>query len=98
MRNGYNPSIVQADIEHCFLCGNSSGKLDRHEVWGGSNRQKSKALGLWVVLCHEPCHLSLAHGDRKTMDYLHQTGQRAAMEKLGLSTEEFIKLIGRNYL
>ena len=30
-------------------------KLDRHEPWGGANRQKSKALGLWVTLCRE-CH------------------------------------------
>lgn len=98
MRNGYSPSIVQADTERCFLCGNSNGKLDRHEIFGASNRQKSKRLGLWVVLCHEPCHLSLAHGYNSTMIALKQAGQTAAMQTYGWSTEEFIRQIGRNYL
>lgn len=98
MRNGYNPSIVQSDTERCFLCGNTNGKLDRHEIWGASNRQKSKRLGLWVVLCHEPCHLSLAHGRNSVMIALKQAGQSAAMQTYGWSTEEFIRQIGRNYL
>lgn len=52
-RNGYSPSILQSDLEVCYnwpsdyCCG---GKLDRHEVFGGTYRAKSKAFGLWVTL------------------------------------------------
>ena len=44
-RNGYAPSILQDDLSVCFRCGRSCEKLDRHEVYGAANRQKSKALG-----------------------------------------------------
>ena len=96
-RNGYGLSILQDDESMCYICGNRSGKLDRHEVYGASNRKKSKALGLWVVLCHEPCH-RLAHGDRYYMDLLHQRGQIAAMETYRWTKDDFRKEIGRNYL
>lgn len=49
-RNGYAPSIVQ-DIDGCYFCARQDGKLDRHEIFHGAYRQKSKALGLWVTLC-----------------------------------------------
>ena len=96
--NGYNASILQDDTNCCYLCGRRSGKLDRHEIYGASNRKKSKALGLWVVLCHRPCHLELAHGDRDTMDLLHRRGQIAAMNHYMLDRKEFINLIGRSYI
>jgi hypothetical protein len=52
-RNGYAPSILQTE-ERCFLCGRTDRKLDRHEPFGGPYRAKSKADGLWVLLCHYP--------------------------------------------
>lgn len=97
-RNGYGLSILQDDESRCYLCGNRAGKLDRHEIYGASNRKKSKELGFWVMLCHYPCHMTLAHGDRDTMDMLHRRGQIAAMNTYNLTTDEFINLIGRNYL
>ena len=69
-RNGYAPSILQRGRRgicggedapgHCYCCGRREGRgflerLERHEPWGAANRQKSKALGLWVTLCRE-CH------------------------------------------
>lgn len=97
-RNGYAESIVQPNGEVCFLCGRSSGKLDRHEIWGGALRSKSKRLGLWILLCHYPCHMEKAHGDRGVMTMLRQKGQEAAMAAYGWTIDEFIKQIGRNYL
>ena len=49
--NGYAPSIVQYDVDACYICYGCREKLDRHEIYGGANRQKSKRLGLWVTLC-----------------------------------------------
>lgn len=96
-RNGYGLSLLQDDESRCYLCGNRAGKLDRHEIYGASNRKKSKELGFWVTLCHEPCH-RLAHGDRAVMDLLHFRGQIAAMNTYGWSKEDFRNVIGRNYL
>ncbi len=56
---GYAPSIVQDDLEHCYICGCCCEDLVRHEPFNASNRKKSKRLGLWVNLCvhdHLMCH------------------------------------------
>lgn len=42
-RNGYAPSIVQADTSKCFLCQRSGVKLDRHEIFGNAMRSKASA-------------------------------------------------------
>lgn len=97
-RNGYGQSILQDDLSRCYLCGSSAGKIDRHEVFGAANRKKSKAYGLWVMLCHHPCHLEKAHGDGYVMDMLHRHGQLAAMTTYKMTIEEFVKWIGRSYL
>ena len=97
-RNGYAKSIMQTDMRKCFRCGRTTGKLDRHEVFPGPNRQKSKRLGLWVVLCHQDCHLNGAHAQQKIALALKQAGQVAAMKTYGWTKEDFIREIGRNYL
>ena len=46
-RNGYAPSIVQDDADECCaICYANGGKdpLNRHEIFGGAYRQKSKRL------------------------------------------------------
>ena len=99
--NGYAMSIVQYDTSRCYLCGNTAGKLDRHEIFGGvANRQKSKAYGLWVSLCHYPCHEgpSGPHMNASVMRYLHEKGQAAAQEAYGWTSDEFISRFGKNYL
>ena len=99
-RNGYAPSIMQSDLTRCYRCGRTSGKLDRHEVFGGSNRAKSKRYGLWLMLCHDGCHLGTwgVHYNAEAMAQLHREGQEAAMEAYGWTVEEFRKRIGKSYL
>lgn len=96
-RNGYVPSVIQ-DGEFCYLCGCTTRKLDRHEVFGGANREKSKAYGLWVLLCHRPCHLDEAHKNRWTRERLQSAAQQAAMKQYGWSVEDFIRVFGKNNL
>ena len=96
-RNGYNPSILQDDLTYCYCCGRTCEKLDRHEIFGGPNRQKSKELGLWVMLCHDSCHLNGVHAFPKKYEYLKQKAQRIAMKRYGWTTEDFIREFGRNY-
>ena len=98
--NGYAPSIIQHDISHCFACGRCDRKLDRHELFFGSNRQKSKKYGLWVTLCHEPCHLG-RNGYQYNADKANELrayAQRIAMKEYGWSREDFIRIFGKNYL
>lgn len=99
-KHGYATSIMQSDLSKCFLCGRTNTKLDFHEVFGSSNRKKSKIYGLWVVLCHDSCHLGTwgVHYNAEVMEQLHREGQIAAMTAYGWTKEEFIKRIGKNYL
>ena len=39
----------------CWLCG-KVGAVERHHIFGGSNRDKSERDGLVVLLCGESCH------------------------------------------
>lgn len=97
-RSGYAPSIVQRNMTRCYMC-NAPGLLERHEVFGAANRDKSKRLGLWVHLCTR-CHRGVdgVHFKAEKMQMLHEQGQRAAMEEYGWTVDEFRKKIGKNYI
>lgn len=103
-KSGYAPSIMQDTVFEpcCYLCGaNGALKLDRHEIFGGPYREKSKRLGLWVLLCHHECHIFgplAAHNNASTALRLKQEAQRRAMEAYGWSIEDFIREFGKNYL
>lgn len=99
-RNGYASSIIPHHSEtQCWLCDcNGRGKMDRHEVFFGPNRQKSKRLGLWVNLCHEDCHLWGVHDSKRIDNMLKAEGQRCAMKEYGWTTDQFIAEFGKNYL
>lgn len=104
-KSGYAPSIMQDTVfePFCYLCGANGAidKLDRHEIFGGPYREKSKRLGLWVLLCHNDCHIFgplSAHNNASTALRLKQEAQRRAMEAYGWSIEDFIREFGKNYL
>lgn len=104
-KSGYAPSVMQDTVfePFCYLCGANGAldNLDRHEVFGGPYREKSKRLGLWVLLCHNDCHIFgplAAHNNASTALRLKQDAQRRAMEAYGWSTEDFIREFGKNYL
>lgn len=104
-KSGYAPSIMQDTVfePFCYLCGANGAldKLDRHEIFGGPYREKSKRLGLWVLLCHHECHIFgplAAHNNASTALRLKQEAQSRAMEAYGWSTEDFIQEFGKNYL
>lgn len=87
----------------CFLCGANgfSDPLDKHHIFGAANRKKSDKLGLVVYLCHSKCHIfgeKAAHRSKDTMLFLHQYGQRRAMQENDWDIDRFISEFGRNYL
>lgn len=87
----------------CFLCNRTEtayNKLETHHIFQNANRNKSDYYGLTVLLC-AGCHREkpwAAHQSGKTMDYLHQYGQRLAQEKYGWTAEQFREIFGANYL
>ena len=83
--------------------------LVRHEVFYGQNRAKSKAFGLWILVCPD-CHRWI-HGEKQRwpkMDgldvdammrlELKKTAQRVAMRDYSWTKEEFARRFGKNYL
>lgn len=99
-RNGYAPSLLEeADPESCWLC-RRERILERHELYGGAARQRSKELGLWVSLCAE-CHRTgreAVHNCRATREELQGAGQLAAMRAYGWSADDFRAQIGKSYI
>ena len=88
-------------MRKCWLCGATGGSLDRHHIFGGSNRKKSEKYGLVVDLCHDRCHIfgkEAAHQNAETMQKLHEYGQRKAMEEQGWTVEDFRRVFGKSYI
>ena len=102
-RNGYNNSILQDDLETCYFWPSpdcTGGKLDRHEVFGGPLRQKSKRMGLWVSICHCGCHLgpSGVHENKAKREALQRAAQFKAMKVYGWSVEDWRKEFYKSYI
>ncbi len=74
--------------------------LHRHEVFYGTNRQKSIQYGLIVFLTPEMHNMSDygVHFNSEFNLMLRQIGQKAAMEYYGWSIDEFREIFGANYL
>ena len=71
-------SIMQSDTSRCYLCArNGNGdRLEKHHVFGGSNRKFSEEDGLTVFLCGDSCHRNgpfSAHRNKDIADYLEST-------------------------
>ena len=92
----YSPSLFSGqDDKYCFVCG-STQYVQRHEIFFGAYRNKSKEYGLWLNLCsscHDKTHFAKDHSlDIK----LKQLGQ-AKFEETH-TREEFMSLFGKNRL
>lgn len=74
--------------------------LVRHEVFHGPNRQKSIEYGLYVFLTPKAHNMSgyAVHFNRPFEEYLQAVSQQRAMEYYGWSLENWMRVIGRNYM
>ena len=98
-RNGYAPSIMDGADGECWNCG-STTHTERHEVFGGALRAKSKALGLWVPLCCE-CHRNGRDSVERNAAIaaeLREMTQEAAMEAFGWDMEDWMLEFYKNHL
>lgn len=98
MNNGYSPSIL-SNNKVCFICG-TTFNLHRHEVFGASNRNRSKRQGCWCYLCapHHNMSDKGVHFDRKKDLELKKICETAWMVKNKKTEEDFIREYGRSYL
>lgn len=93
--NGYAPSILGA-FDFCGIC-YKKDPLQRHEVFHGSNRKKSKRFGLWIHVC-PACHHEIHFTDGKLDRRLKEHAQRQAMLVYGWDAEEWRRRFGKSYL
>lgn len=97
-KNGYAPSIMQTD-EYCYISKRENIDLVRHEIYyGTAHRKISKENGFWVYL--DPFWHTISNNSihkNKTLDILLKQVCQRIFEKTH-SRDEFMKLIGKNYL
>lgn len=96
-RNGYAESIFAKRQDVCAICNRSDRVMHRHEVFHGSNREKSKQYGLWVCVCYK-CHHNLHQHDNSIDRALKQVMQRCAQERYNWSVDDFRRRFGKNWL
>lgn len=92
------PSIIQ-EKQECFLTGDTRW-LDCHHIYFGGDRKTSDENGFWIWLRHDyhiaDSHHKTPHNDRELDLALKRMCQLKYEETH--TREEFMKLIGRNYL
>lgn len=94
-RNGYAPSIIDYGDGSCYICRKTT-YLQRHEIFHGSNRAKSKAYGLWVNVCY-PCHTAIHNSNGILNATLKVEAQKKAQEHYHWQKREFISRFGKSY-
>lgn len=87
-------SILQKEDGKCFVCKRKFKELDKHEAFGGSNRQKSIEHGLVYYLCRE-CHQK-ADLDKNTRQMLHDFAREEFIKRY--NEKKFLKEFGKNYI
>lgn len=96
-RNGYAPSLIEWREGECLVCGRKDRPLQRHEVFHGPFRERSKNLGCWVSIC-DVCHDKLHHKENMLDRRLKYIMQKRAMKHYGWSIEDFRRYFGKNHL
>lgn len=86
-------SILTDDLETCYICKRPATEL--HEIYSGKNRKASMANDFVVPLCSY-CHrvITLNYGLNLRLKMICQE----KFEKEIGSRNEFLSLIGKNYL
>lgn len=103
-RKIHKKSILQEKDGTCYLCVRLHGdyRIHRvtheHHVYDGPNRGISEAEGFKAHLCpgHHQYGAEAVHKNHEMMLLLQQDCQRAYEQ--GHTREEFMRLIGRNFL
>lgn len=99
-RKKHPPSIIPGDNPKiCYICGYRNDIEEHHIFFGKGPREISEEYGLKVHLCakHHRTGREAAHTCKATNLNLKRIAQRVFESQIG-SREDFMKLIGKNYL
>lgn len=90
-------SIMQTE-KRCYVCGTTYGLHEHHIFYGTANRKQSEKHGFKVYLCGRHHNLSEegVHFDHE-LDLRIKRDCQSVFEKTH-SREEFMSIIGKNYL
>lgn len=87
-------SII-SDKKECYVCRKKN--VHKHHIYFGTNRKQSDKIGAWVYLCPEHHVGFTGVHQNKALDLFFKTLCQKKFEE-NHSREEFVKVIGRNYL
>ena len=90
-------SVLTDDMDHCMFTG--SNQVERHHVFGGSNRKKSEVRGFTAPLrpdLHPNGVFAGVHA--KEVDLALKMRSQAYYEEHYGSRADFIREFGRSYL
>lgn len=90
---------VMSNEKRCLICG-TTANLQRHHIFGASNRQKSEDHGCWCWLClrHHTGSNQSVHRDQEMNLELKERCQFALESRHGWSRDQFREVFGKSYL
>jgi len=89
-------SIMQDDMDHCYLCGRRATEI--HHVLGGvANRPLSTKYGLVVALCHE-CHLGTDGAQYNPEKNRFLKAQAQAAFEIEYGHDAWMRTFRKNYI
>jgi hypothetical protein len=91
-------SIIQRDMESCYICGSTQDLHLHHVIFGTANRKNSDKYGLTVRLCQK--HHTGAkgvHANRELDLFLKRNAQQCFEERIG-NREMFREIFGKSWL
>lgn len=91
-------SIIQSEKE-CYIS-QSTTRLHKHHVYGGSNRKWSEKFGLWIWLRSDWHVLTpyAIHNNTELMKRIQREVQLIAMEHYDWTEDDFRVIFGRSFL
>lgn len=95
-------SLFTDDLTKCIEEGCGKTGINKHEIFGGRNRQNSIKYGLVIPLCtckhHDQVNKCGIHFDTELRNKWHKLGQAMFMEHYSKTADEFKEIFGRKYL
>ena len=86
-------SVFTDDMDHCYFTG--TAPVERHHIWGGSNRKNSEKYG-FVIPLRPDLHPNGAHAAEIDLK-LKQMAQKYFEEHCG-TREDFRRIFGKSVL
>lgn len=89
-------SIIQADINYCFVCGRYGTEI-HHVFFGNPNRKLSDKYGLVIGLCYEHHRGNSGVHHNRELDLKMKRMAQKVFEQT-YPERDFLAVFGRNYL